>query len=248
MSRIEDRPPPPPPPPPQPAATPRSRPSVPPPARRFGRRGALPVATAPDGVPSRRRWGRFAAGTLLALLGAWTFAILYVSAGDRVEVLALAHNVDQYTELTEGDFRTVRISTEPGMNTVKATDRDEVIGRKAAVPLLEGSLLSESALLPEGQQIGDSSKALIGIRLGAGTYPELEFYNGLEASITIRSANPAQGDDATIVDGCIITKVGDVDANSGQRTFSLLVPASDRDKIGNADSNDLQLQIAIGDG
>src|ERR687893_2178446 len=106
MSTIDDRPPPPPPPPdrmggpahaagrgapglPTPAAPPTGRPTVSPP-RRLGRRTPTPVAASPGGLPTRRRWGRFAAGVTLALLGAWVFAAIYVSAGERVEVIAIA--------------------------------------------------------------------------------------------------------------------------------------------------------------
>src|SRR5687768_13815590 len=124
MSSLDDRPPPPPPPPgtgigpgpgghpgtapqgrggpglPTPAAPPGGRPAIAPP-RRLGRRGPAPVSSSPGGLPTRRRWGRFAAGVTLALLGAWVFAALYVSAGERVEVVALARDVPMFQAIEE---------------------------------------------------------------------------------------------------------------------------------------------------
>ena len=44
-------------------------------------------AVKPPTQPSKRRWGRFGAGAAAAAIGAWLFAAMYLSAGDRTEVL-----------------------------------------------------------------------------------------------------------------------------------------------------------------
>jgi hypothetical protein len=120
----------------------RSTATVPPPPRtRLGRRSA-PADTSPQGLPTRRRWGRFAAGAVLALLGAWVFATLYVSAGKRVEVLALARDVDAFDPIEEGDLRTVLVAAdESEVDTVDAGDRDDIVGLRPSTALLAGQLL-----------------------------------------------------------------------------------------------------------
>jgi hypothetical protein len=237
MSQLDDRPPPPPPPGPGPGpqhAAPRGRSALAPPPRRLGRRGGLPVASSPEGLPTRRRWGRFAAGATLALLGAWVFAALYVSAGERVEVLALAHDVDQYKVLSEDDFRTVRVSTDPGLETVKASDADELIGRTAKVPLVEGTLVSEGALVPKGEPVVGEGFITVPLKLKSGNYPEQDNLGGLRVSIVVPPANPTQDEEPTIVDDAVILLAGDVDENTGDRRFTVIVPEGDQEELATA--------------
>ncbi|HAS13137.1 MAG TPA: hypothetical protein DCS55_21895, partial [Acidimicrobiaceae bacterium] len=65
----------------------------------------------PPGGPVRRRWGRIAVGLAAAVLGAWIFAALYLSAGDRHEVVALSQTVDRLDVIERSDLRVVRISS-----------------------------------------------------------------------------------------------------------------------------------------
>lgn len=231
MSQLDDRPPPPPPPGPRPAGAPRGPAGSTPVPRRLGRRGGLPVSASPEGMPTRRRWGRFAAGATLALLGAWVFAALYASAGDRVEVLAMAHNVEKFKVLTREDFRTVRVSTDPGLETIEASEADELVGRQASVGLVEGSLISEGALVPKDQPVVGAGFITIGLEIKANNYPQQDNLGGMQVSIVVPPANPTQDDEPTIVDGAVILKVGDVDPNTGDRGFTLIVPEGEKDEL-----------------
>jgi hypothetical protein len=145
----------------------RSTATVPPPPRaRLGRRSSAPSSSSPQGLPTRRRWGRFAAGAVLALLGAWVFATLYVSAGERVEVLALSRDVGQWEEIEDDDLRTVRVAAEESeVDTVDAGDRDEVVGRKASSALHEGQLLTASVLTEEGDGVIAPDEGAVGVEI-----------------------------------------------------------------------------------
>ena len=77
-------------------------------------RPGLGVPVAPSGLPARRRWGRVAAGGVLALVGAWTAASLYASAGERVEVVVVAGEVDRFEEIARDDLKVVRVACGPG--------------------------------------------------------------------------------------------------------------------------------------
>lgn len=226
-----DRPPPPPPPPPPPgpmsttAAPPRGRPLLAPPPRRLGRRNATPVAASPEGLPTRRRWGRFAAGATLALLGAWIFAALYVSAGERIDVLVLAHDVQQYQTLVDEDFRTVRVAADPGVNTVAAGKRDEMVGRTVAVPVLEGTLLAEEQLLPGGAGIVGDGERGVPVLLKPGRFPDRDFLAGMMVDIVIQS--PTLGEPPETIEDCRILSVGEPDENTGEREFEIAVPLGD---------------------
>lgn len=224
------------------AAPPRGRPSIAPPQRRLGRRGGAPVATSPEGLPTRRRWGRFAAGATLALLGAWIFAALYVSAGERVEVLALAHDVDQYHELVDDDFRTVRVAADPGVRTVKASERDEMIGRVTDVPIIEGSLLADEHLIPtdlDGLLIGDTERR-VPVRLKRGAVADEDLEAGMMVEVSIRPTTQGESE-ATTIENCWIFSFTEADENTGERTVNVIVPEEKRDDIRAAQPDQLSI-------
>ena len=70
-----------------------------------GSRRAVPVPASPSGLPTRRRWGRVAAGAVLALLGAWVAMILVATAGGREETLAMARDVERGPRLERAIVR-----------------------------------------------------------------------------------------------------------------------------------------------
>src|SRR5215471_4469999 len=83
-----------------------------------GGRRALPPPTSPAGLPARRRWGRVAAGGLLALLGAWAGMVLVATAGGRQERLALATDVAKGDKIERSDIKVVRVAADAGVATV----------------------------------------------------------------------------------------------------------------------------------
>jgi hypothetical protein len=226
---------------PTPAAPPRGRPTLTPAPRRLGRRGGTPVAVSPEGLPTRRRWGRFAAGTTLALLGAWIFAALYVSAGQRVEVLALAHDVDQYHTLVKEDFRTVRVAADPGVRTVKAGKADEMLGRVTAVPLVEGTLLAKEQLIADDQDelLLSEGERRVPLRLKQGAIADEDLEAGMIVELSIRPTD--QGAEAETINNCWIKGFSDADENTGERDVVVVVPVSDIDTVTSADNDHIRV-------
>jgi hypothetical protein len=208
--------------------------TVPPPPRaRLGRRRE-PVASSPQGLPVRRRWGRFAAGAVLALLGAWIFASLYVSAGDRVEVLALARDVPQFEEIESSDLRTVRVAAGPEVETVEAGDRDDIVGRKAALPLREGMLLTESQVVPKDQDVMAPDETGVPVVLKAGLADVLD--SGLEVSVVV--SPPANSEEEVHAYPGWISMIGDADEQTGDRTVVAVVKRSASAAVADAALND----------
>src|SRR5262245_60401267 len=91
--------PPPPPPPPGDAGALRARQL---------RAAAVPPAALPQ-APHRRRWGRIVAGAVLVLLGGLVTASMFVSAGNRVEVIGLANDVAKNETIEADDLTRVRV-------------------------------------------------------------------------------------------------------------------------------------------
>jgi len=261
MSTLDGRPPPPqpptPPPPPaprpaapatpaSPAAAPKGRPAMPPTGRRLGRRTPTPVATSPEGLPTRRRWGRFAAGATLALLGAWVFAALYVSAGQRVEVLALANDVGKYQELTRDDLRTVRVAADPTVEKIAASQADDLVGRVAAVELRQDTLLAEDELLPKDERVVQPGEAKVGMLLGPEDAPTSSLVGGTPLIAVIRSEE--QGADPERIDGCWFLEMGDRNENTGKQQVTIVVPTNDADDVSEAAGEERVTLIEPGEG
>lgn len=211
------------------------------------RRSALPTGTSAEGLPARRRWARVAAGAALALLGGWVFASLYVSAGERVEVLVVARDVDRFAEVQRDDLRTTRVAADPGVDTVDAGDVDDIVGRVAATDLVEGSLLSPNQVLDSGERRVGENEAIVGAELGPGDAPQGALVGGVDVYVVVRPSESAtQAQEALRVPGWIL-EVGEPDENTDARAVELVVPASESAAVTAAAAED-RLSLVVLEG
>jgi len=105
----------------------------------------------------RRSVPHLLVGALLVVACAVGFAVVASSVDHRASVLALARPVTAGQRLTSADVRSVRVSTEPGVATLPASQLHAVLGQTVAVSLPAGALLSGSELgaidVPAGQAV-----------------------------------------------------------------------------------------------
>jgi len=206
---------------------------------RLRRRAAIPDAGSPQGMPLRRRWGRFAIGAFLALLGGWVSASLYISAGSRVEVVAVSDDVEAYQAIERDDLRIVRVAADPGVDTIDASDIDQIVDRVAATDLVEGSLLTPNQLFREDAELLGENEARVGAVLQAEDGPS-DLCRGIDVQIVV---SPGGGSEGSIesVSGWIID-VGSTDEDNGERSVDLAVPEDQADQVASA-SHDGRLSI-----
>jgi hypothetical protein len=98
-----------------------------------------------------------------------TFTSVYLNAGNRVAVLALAHDVPQGHAIRSGDLTVVNIAYSHGIAPVAAVRANQVVGRKAAVPLIRGTLLSPTELLAHRPPVRGT--AVVGVAAKLGQLP-----------------------------------------------------------------------------
>jgi SAF domain len=116
-------------------------------------------ADAPRLVKQRHvRRGWIGIGVLAIVLAALGSATLFRAIGPSQAYLALAQDVAVGAQLTSDDLRVVRMNSTPGLSPVPQDQLDDVVGQYAAVPLVEGTLLSQNQLTdepvpPPGQQL-----------------------------------------------------------------------------------------------
>jgi hypothetical protein len=124
----------------------------------------------------QRRWSLALLAVLLTLGSALAFVVLWMNAGDRRPVLAVAQDVAAGQTIQAEDLTVVRVSTEEGLDPIPASRRQEVIGQVASVDLLAGSLLVDSAI---GENRGlEAGTALISVPVPVQELPSPDLEAG----------------------------------------------------------------------
>jgi hypothetical protein len=134
----------------------------------------------------RRRWARLGAGLAAAVLGAWIFAAMYLSAGDQTDVLVLATDVDRFQVIERSDLRVARVSESSDVDTVSSDRIDEFVGRVAGVDLVSGSLLSGAQVLAAGEELVANGEAVVGVLVGPADAPQGSLRRGTPVRVVVR--------------------------------------------------------------
>jgi hypothetical protein len=193
----------------------------------------------PPRGPVHRRWGRIGAGLSAAVLGSWLFASMYLSAGNRVDVLVVANPVSRFAAIQRSDLRVARVSSNTDVSSVNASRLDEIVGRVAGTDLVAGSVLVDTQLLPSGQKLVDKTEAIVGVLLGPGD-AQLRLTRGTPVVIVIRP--PTGVTTAPIeVSGWVFGSGGEA-LSSRERPIELVVPR-DKAAIVSAGSADKRVTV-----
>lgn len=106
----------------------------------------------------RRRPGLLAGSAVLVTACSALFVGAYLKAGHEVAVLALVQGVPQGGTIAAADLRVVKIATAGPLRPVAAADVARVVGHRASVALVPGSLLtpadvSDAPAIPVGDAV-----------------------------------------------------------------------------------------------
>jgi len=199
--------------------TPANRASGPP----SGGSGGRPIP-APRVVNNRRiRTGGVLLAVLLLVLGAALSALALLSATRTSSYLAVGHQVQIGSQITAQDLTTVQLSGGQGLSAIPADQINSVIGQRAAVTLLPGTLVASGELTD--QNLVKPNDAQIGISVRSSSLPSATLRAGDQVWL-VPLATPTGGTagtvryDATVIDvgtpgsdGSVALHVA-VDANS----------------------------------
>ena len=180
-------------------------------------------------MPTRRRWGRFAAGVCLALIGGLLFAALYLSAGSRVEVLVAAHDIGAYETIERDDLRIERVAAEPDVATVDGADLDDLVGRAAATAIPEGAILAPDQVFEEGAQLVGAGEVVVGMEVSLAEAPATL----ATGDSVLLGVEPGPGSDgsAGVVEGWLL-EIGDRDDDRDALDVSVVVPRTSALDVG----------------
>ncbi len=173
-------------------------------------------------------------GVLLVLGCALAFTDASLHLGSREEVLVVAQPVAAGQVLTGADVRTARVSTGSGLDVVLAGDEATVVGRRAAVALVAGSLLTTSEV-GSAPPLG-SGFDVVAVGLKPGAYPP-ELAPGDRVQIVPVTSSTSAGTGTAITTsgapvGATVLSVEAASASANTPTvFSLQVSTGDADEV-----------------
>jgi SAF domain-containing protein len=186
-------------------------------------------------------------GSVLVVALAITGAMVGRGVDRRVPVLMVARAVAAGQIIADGDVAVVRVAVDGGVSTVPASRRSTVVGRIAAVPLMEGSLLTLGEVgavvwPPQGQ-------ALAAVAVKPGHAPA-----GLSAGMHVMvlvvplasstTGGGASGSTGSVVQapGVVVT-VGAAADQSGMTVVSLLLGSTDATTVVSATGDVSLIQV-----
>ena len=154
-------------------------------------RTASSGSAAPVGPAKLRRrpvLGALSVGLIClgALLGVW----VYTSGTEAREVLAVRGTVERGQVITDSDLIAVRVSLDPALAPVPASERGNVVGERAAWDLSAGSLITRTALTSD--VVPARGQAVVGISLGPGMVPAGDLVAGDEVRLVLTPGESGQ--------------------------------------------------------
>ncbi|WP_345365481.1 SAF domain-containing protein [Actinoallomurus liliacearum] len=184
----------------------------------------------------QRRPAWIAAGVAILALGVLANVYLFEAASERTSVVRVARDVAVGQPLTRADLDTAVVALGPGVRAIPGAQLGEVVGRRAAVGLRAGTLLTASQVTV--QLTPGPGQALVAVALKPSQLPPRGLEPGSQVRIVATSggqddtpspsaqSGPAAGKDvAGVVDA-----VGGPDAD-GAVTVSLLVADGDASAV-----------------
>lgn len=192
---------------------------------------ARPGSTRGPGRP--RQLPLVALGVLLVVGGALAFTDASLHMGSREEVLVIAQPVAAGQVLTPTDLRAVRVSTGSGLDVVASGQEATVIGRRAAVTLLAGSLLTVSEVGSAPPVASGFDVVAVGLKPGAYP-PQLAAGDRVQVVPVTSDTSGATSTGVTAGSPVAATVLSVEGAPSGSSTptvFSLQVSTADADEV-----------------
>ncbi|MGW2016839.1 SAF domain-containing protein [Streptomyces sp. NPDC001927] len=166
--------------------SPVAAPAVPRPATPA--RPEIPITTSAP-VKRERRWSVAALCIVLAVVAGLGAAAAVTSASDRIKVLAIARDVPAGQALTTADLIVAEVSADAALAPVPATQEASMVGKRPAVDLRKGGLLTISQLA-SGTGLGDD-KQQVGVQVKRGQAPAGTLAPGDKV---LAVTTPAQGE------------------------------------------------------
>jgi hypothetical protein len=182
-----------------------------------------PAATQLAPPPKLRRRPALLAAAIVAIcLGSLLAAWAWTATTTTQEVLVARHAIERGSVIEAADLVRLKVSADPALQPVPASQFQDVVGQRAAHDIGAGSTLTPdsftSAVVPDG------SNSIVGVALTPAQAPGLDLTAGDQVRVV---ATPAHGEEPPAGTPLFTdAKVAGlhVSAETGQTIVDLLVP------------------------
>jgi hypothetical protein len=152
----------------------------------------LPATPQPPRMAGRRSPKWIALGIVALCLGGLLSYMIYARVASETAVVAAAHTVYRGETIEQGDLTTITLRDGSLRQTVPATRLADLVGKRAAFDLIEGSVVPSSAVVEEAMPT--EGRAIVGLKLEPGRAPGNVL---LPSSLVRLIALPAAADGST---------------------------------------------------
>jgi len=199
------------------------------PAAAAGEGGRPVIPPAPALVTPKRQPKRLliAAGVLVMVIGALAAYWMSQRSAERVDVVAVARDVDWGKQISPGDLTRVQVIADPGLRPVPWTDAQSMVGKYAAVGLRAGSLLTADSVTDS--RVPGEGEALVGVSVKAGQQPS----SSLSTGDTVQLVTVPEQNSSTKPPGPVkatVYRVGRV-VSGGFTPIDVVVPQRDAARL-----------------
>lgn len=187
-----------------------------------------PAAGAVTAVPPpklRRRPALVAGGVAAICLGALVAVWAWSSTTHTQEVLAARMTIHRGETVTAADVERVRINGDPALEPMPASAYDTVVGKRAALDIAAGTLLTPD--VTTSQPLPPPGRSVVGISLSSAQLPAVPLHSGDNVRIVV-----TPGQDGTQPVGAPTFTTAQVvdsrlDSASGNTVVDVMVPYAD---------------------
>lgn len=141
----------------------------------------------PSPPKARRRWGLFAAMAALVCLGALGNVWLHQATTNAKQVVAARTTIERGSIITRDQLVTVQVGSDPALRSVPASALADLVGKRAAVDVAAGSLLTTDSTTDK--QIPGTGHSLVGVGVMPAMMPGTKLMAGDQVRIV---ATPSQ--------------------------------------------------------
>lgn len=186
--------------------------------------GSAATALAPP-PKLRRRPALIAAAIGAVCIGALLAGWAWTATTSTQEVLVARHSIERGAVIEADALARVRLSADPALKPVAASQLEEVVGQRAAMDIAEGGMLTPDSFT--SQVVPAEGQSVVGVALTPAQAPGLDLQYGDRVRVVV---TPAQGEElpagTPLTSDATIVGVN-VSEETGQTVVDLLVPKAD---------------------
>ncbi len=199
-------------------------------SNRGSRRNDQSSSPLPEPPKPRRRWGLFAAMAALVCLGALGNVWFHQASTNAKQVVAARSTIERGTVISRDQLMTVQVGSDPALRPVDASQIENMVGKRAAIDVAAGSLLT--ADVATTKNVPAQGQSLVGVAVTPAMMPGTQLVAGDRIRIVATPAQQALGETAAapvaVAAVVVSTQTGaDTTGQGAQTIITVDVPTAD---------------------